>query len=124
MHRIPKLYLDIIAFAGNSYIRVTQFTKKIKGRSSLLAKGELEGVLIAAMFYCLVHIIGYTVKTVRWTGSAYALVGTLVIVIAYPVVKALACVGKGGEDRVLKELCPYGLPEPLDLAEGHGMMGS
>ena len=41
MYRVPKLYFDIIAFAGNSYIRVTQFTKKVQWRSSLLAKGKL-----------------------------------------------------------------------------------
>jgi hypothetical protein len=98
MHRVPKLYLDIIAFAGYSHIRVTQFTKKIQGRSSLLAESELEGVLIATLLYGLVHIVGYPVKTVSRTGSAYALVGTLVVVVACPVVKALACVGKGGED--------------------------
>jgi hypothetical protein len=123
MNRVPKLYLDVIAFAGDSHIRVTQFTKKIQGRSSLLAKGKLKRVLIAALLYCLVNIIGYPVKTVGRTGSAYALVGTLVVVIAYPVVQALAGVSKGGKDSILKELCPYGLPEPLDLAEGHGMVG-
>jgi hypothetical protein len=94
MHGVPKLNLDIIALPGDSYISLSKFTKKIQGRSSLLAKGELERVLIAAMLYCLVHIFGYPVKTVGGTGSAYALVGALVIVIAYPVVKALAGVGK------------------------------
>ena len=123
MNRVPKLYLDITAFAGDSHIRVTQFTKKIKGRSSLLAKGELKRVLIAALLYGLVNIIGYTVKAVCGTGSAYALVGTLVIVIAYPVVQALAGVREGGKDRIIEELRPYGLPEPLDLAESHGMVG-
>ena len=124
MNRVPKLYLYIIALSGDSHIRVTQFTKKIKGRSSLLAKGKLKRVLIAALLYCLANIVGYPVKTVRGTCSAYALVGTLVIVIAYPVVQTLACVGEGGEDRILEELRPYGLPEPLDLAQGHGVMGS
>jgi hypothetical protein len=123
MNRVPKLYLDVIAFAGDSHIRVTQFTKKIQGRSSLLAKGKLKRVLIAALLYCLVNIIGYPVKTVGRTGSAYALVGTLVIVIAYPVVQALAGVSKGSKDRILEELRPYGLPEPLYLAKGHGMVG-
>jgi hypothetical protein len=123
MNRVPKLYFDIIALSGDSHIRVTQFTKKIKGRSSLLPKGKLKRVLIAALFYGLVHIICYPVKAVGWTGSAYALVGTLVIVITYPVIKPLAGVGKGGEDRIIEELRPYGLPEPLDLAESHGMVG-
>jgi hypothetical protein len=48
----------------------------------------------------------------------------LMVVIADPVIETLAGVGKGGKERVLQKFCPDRLPEPLDLAQGHGVMRS
>ena len=90
MYRIPQLHLDILSLTGNPYISVTKFAEKIQGRSGLLAQGKLKCVFRAALTDRFFNIIGYTVKAIRRAGSTYTLMRTLVIVVAYPVVKPLA----------------------------------
>jgi hypothetical protein len=41
------------------------------------------------------------------------------VVVADPVIEALAGVGERSEHRVLQKLGPDRFPEPLDLAQGH-----
>jgi hypothetical protein len=124
MNLVPQLHLDLLAFTGYPNISLTKFTKKIHGRSSLLAQSELKRVLFTSLFDCFLNIIGYTVKTVCRTEPVDPLVGALVVVVADPVVEALAGVGKGGKNSFLQELGPDRLPEPLDLAQGHGVVRS
>lgn len=124
MNLVPQLHLDVLAFTGYPNVSLTKFTKKIHGRSSLLAQGELKGILLAALFYGFFNVIGHTVKTVCRAEPVYPLVGPLVVVIADPVIEPLASIGKGGKSSFLQELCPDRLPEPLDLAQGHGVVGS
>ena len=123
MDLIPQPHLDVLALANNPDIGLTKSTKKIHGRSSLLAHSELKRVLLAALLYGLLNIIGYTEKAVGRTGPADPLVRALVVVVADPVVEALAGVGERGEHRLLQELLPDRFPEPLDLAQGHGVLG-
>jgi len=124
MHRVPQLDLDVLSPASNPDISITQFSQKIQGRPGLLAQSNLKGVLRTTLTNRFFHVTGHSVKSIRRTSAVYALVRTLMIVIADPVIEPLACVRKRSEHRIGKELRPYGLPEPLDLAKGHGMVGS
>jgi hypothetical protein len=49
MHVIPQLHLDILTLASYPNVSLPKFTKKIQRRSSLLAKGELQGVFLTAL---------------------------------------------------------------------------
>jgi len=84
--------------------------------SSLLAKGEAQGILLAALFESFLHVTGDTVEAIGGAGTVYPLVGTLMVVVGDPVGKALTGVGEGGEDGVLEKLFPDGTPETLDFA--------
>jgi hypothetical protein len=94
VHRLAQLHLDIIALAGNPHVGVTEFTKKEQGRSSLLAKSQLESVLLTALPESFIHVIGHSVKTVRRAGPVYPLVRALVVVVTDPVIEPLAGVGE------------------------------
>ena len=98
---IPQPNLDVLALAHNPDIRLTQFTKKIQRRSSLLTQSQLQSVLPAPLLDRLLHVGGNPVKTVRRTGAVNALVRTLMVVVIDPVVETLAGVGKRSEHRIL-----------------------
>ena len=121
---IPQPNLDVLALAQNPDIRLTQFTKKVQRRSSLLAQRQLQSVLPAPLLDRLLHVGNNPVKPIRRTGAVNALVRTLMVVVVDPVVETLAGVGKRSEHRILQKFRPDRLPEPLDLAQGHGMVGS
>ncbi len=89
MHIIPQFDLDLLAFTGYPYIRLAKFTKKVQRRSSLLAECQLQGVFPASLLERFLHIVGHAIEAVRWTKPLYALVGTLVVVIADPVIEPL-----------------------------------
>jgi hypothetical protein len=122
MYIVPQFDLDVLAFAGNPYIRLPKLTKKVQRRSSLLAKGQLQGVFLASLPKRFLHVISHPIETLGRTKPLYTLMGTLVVVIADPVIQPLGGVGKGGEVSLFQKLGPYGFPEPLDLAQGHGVM--
>jgi hypothetical protein len=122
VHIISQFDLDVLAFAGNPYIRLPKLTKKVQRRSSLLAKGQLQGVFPASLPKRFLHVISHPIEPVGRTKSLYTLMGTLVVVIADPVIQPLGGVGKGGEVSLFQKLRPYGFPKPLDLAQGHGVM--
>ena len=89
MHIIPQFDLDVLSFTGYPYIRLTKFTKKVQRRSSLLAKGQLQGVFPASLPERFLHVVGHAIEAVSGTKTVYALVGTLVVVIADPVIEPL-----------------------------------
>jgi hypothetical protein len=123
VHIISQFDLDILPFAGDPHICFTKLTKKVQRRSSLLAKGQLQGVFPASLPERFLHVLCHAIEAVSGTKTVYALVGTLVVVIADPVIEPLGGIGKGGEVGLFQELGPYGFPEPLDLSQGHGVMG-
>jgi hypothetical protein len=86
---ISQFDLDVLAFTGDPYIRLPKLTKKVQRRSSLLAKGQLKGVVLASLLERFLHVIGHPIEAVRRTKPVYALVGTLVVVIADPVIESL-----------------------------------
>ncbi|MCK9502132.1 MAG: hypothetical protein M0Q52_09875 [Lascolabacillus sp.] len=122
MNRIAHLDLNVVTFAGYPDIRLSQFTKKEQGMSSLLSQGEAQRILPAALIDRFLNVAGQPVKPVGRTGSVDALVGTLMVIVGDPVTQALTGIGKGSENGIREELFPYGTPEPLDLAKRHRMM--
>jgi hypothetical protein len=50
--------------------------------------------------------------------------GSLVIVVAYPVIDALTGIGKRCKHRLTQILTPERLPEPLNLTQSHRMVRS
>jgi hypothetical protein len=124
VHIIPQFDLDVLALTGYPYICLAKFTKKVQRRSSLLAKRQLQGVLPASLLERFPHVVGHAIEAVGGTKPFDALMRTLVVVIADPVIKPLRGVGKGSKVSVLQKLGPYGFPEPLDLAQGHGVVRS
>ena len=122
MHIISQFDLDVPSFAGDPYIRLAKLTKKVQRGSSLLAKGQLQGVVPASLPKRFLHVIGHPIEAISRTKPVYALVGTLMVIVTDPVIQPLRGVGKRGEVGVLQKLGPYGFPEPLDLAQGHGVM--
>ena len=122
MDRIAHLNLNIITLAGDTNICLSQFTKQEQGMSSLLSQSQAKRILLAALADRLLNVSGQSVKPVCRTGSVYALVGTLMVIIGDPMAKTLTGIGKGSEYRIREKLFPYGAPKPLDLAERHRMM--
>jgi hypothetical protein len=89
VHIIPQFDLNVFAFSNDPYICLAKFTKKVQRRSSLLAKGQLKGVFPASLPEGFLHIVGHAIEAVGGTKPLYALVGTLVVVIADPVIESL-----------------------------------
>jgi hypothetical protein len=89
VHIIPQFDLDVLPFTGYPYICCAEFTKKVQRRSSLLAKCQLQSVFPASLLERFLHIVGHAIEAVGRTKPLYALVGTLVVVIADPVIEPL-----------------------------------
>ena len=89
MHTIPQFDLDVLPFTGYPYICCAEFTKKVQRRSSLLAKGQLQGVFPASLFEGLLHIVGHSIESVGRAKPLYALMGALVVVVPDPVIQPL-----------------------------------
>jgi hypothetical protein len=89
VHIIAQFDLDVLAFTGDPYIRFAKLTKKVQWRSSLLAKGQLQGVFPASLPERFLHVIGHPIEAISRTKPLYTLVGTLVVVIPDPVIEPL-----------------------------------
>ncbi len=123
MDRVADLHLDVVALAGHPHVGLPQFAKEIQGMSSLLTKGQAQGVLLAALFEGFLHVTSDAVEAIGGAGAVDPLVRTLMVVVGDPVGKTLTGVGEGGKDGVFKELSPDSAPETLDLAQCHRMVG-
>jgi Na+-transporting NADH:ubiquinone oxidoreductase subunit NqrA len=89
VHIFPHFDLDVLAFTGEPYICLAKFTKKVQRRSSLLTKGQLQGVFPASLPERFLHVIGHPIEAVGRTKTVYALVGTLVVIVSDPVIQPL-----------------------------------
>ena len=123
MHGIADLHLDIISLANNTNVGPAHLAQQVKRRMGLLAQSQPQAVLLATLADRLVNVLGHTIEAVRGTRTIDPLVGALVVVITYPVVQSLTGVRKRSEHRFFQELAPDRLPEPLDLSQGHRVMG-
>ena len=124
MDLVAELDLDLLALAGHPHIRAAQLAQKVQRRLRLLAQRQAQGVLAAALGHRLLHVVGHPVEAVRGIRALDALVGALVVVVGHPVVQALGRIREGREDGVVQKFRPDRLPEALDLAQRHRVLGS
>jgi len=96
----------------------------VEGSPRLAAQRHLQQVLLNPRFDGFAQLGLDLEEAVRRTESFDALMGPLVIIVLDPELDAFAGRFEAFELSPGKELLPDGLPEALDLAEGHGMMGS
>ena len=122
VHGIADLHLDIVSLADNAHIRRTELPQQIQRRLGLLAQGQPQAVLLAALLDGRIDVLGHTIKTVRRTRTIDPLVRTLMVVKPHPVIQPLTRIGERSEHRLIQELAPDRLPEPFDLAQRHWMM--
>jgi hypothetical protein len=87
------------------------------------AQGQRFHVLRNAAFADGTHILLERKEAFRRAQSFDALMRTLVVVVLHPVGNAFHRALEGFKTGPLQELRPDGFPEPLDLAERHGMVG-
>jgi hypothetical protein len=97
-------------------------TDHIKRIHRTTPKRKLQHVFRHALFQRLFQVVGDLEKPVGRAQSADALVGALVVVILHPEGGALLGLLEAVELDALQKLVEDRLPEPLDLAKGHGMM--
>jgi hypothetical protein len=120
--RISEFHFNVFSFACNPHIRTAQLAQKIKRWLRLLAQRKPQRVILASLPGGFLDVLGQPVKPVRGAAASDTLMRPLVIVIGNPISQPLACVCKGGKDGFLQKLLPDRLPEPLDLAQRHGML--
>lgn len=94
----------------------------VEGRTRFAAQGHLEQIVLDPRFEGLAQLGLDFEETVRRAQSADALMRPFVVVILDPEFDARAGVLEGIKLRALEKLLPDAGPEPLDLAQGHGMM--
>jgi hypothetical protein len=94
----------------------------VEGGFGFTAQRQFEEVLFDAGLDGLAELGGNFKEAVGRAQAFNALVGPLVVVILDPEANALARRLEALELRAGEELLPDRFPEPLDLAQGHGMM--
>jgi len=122
VYGLADLDLDILALADDANICPTELTQQIQRPLRFPAQGQATAVLMAALLRRLLDVLGHTIEAVSGTRTIDPLVGTLVVVVADPVIQPLTGVGERSEHRLFEELAPHCLPEPLDLAQCHRVM--
>jgi hypothetical protein len=85
-------------------------------------QGQRFHVFRNAAFADATHILLERKEAFRRAQAFDALMGTLVVVVLHPVGNAFHRALKGFKTGPIQELLPDGFPEPLDLAERHGMV--
>jgi hypothetical protein len=86
-------------------------------------EGELQGILLEPLFDCLPQVGCDLEEAVRRAQAPDPLVGPLVVVILDPDGGALERLLEAVKLRPLEELPQQRLPEALDLAKGHRVVG-
>jgi hypothetical protein len=94
----------------------------VEGGFGLAAQSHLQQVVGDAGLDGFAQLTGYFKEAVGWAQTFDALMGPLVIIILDPKADALAGRLEAFELGPREELLPDAGPEPLDLAEGHGVM--
>jgi hypothetical protein len=95
----------------------------VEGTLGLPAEGELQDVLLDATLDHLPQLLHDAEEAVRRAEAVQRLVGPAVVVVLPPEPDPLAGGVEALELGAREELLPDGLPEPLDLAERHGVVG-
>ena len=95
----------------------------VEGALGLPAEGELQDILLDAPLDDLPELLGDTEEAVGRAEPFQGLVGPAVVVVLHPQPDPLAGGLEAVELGAGEELLPDGLPEALDLPEGHGVVG-
>jgi hypothetical protein len=95
----------------------------VEGALGLPAERELEDVLLDAALDDLPELLRDGKEAIRRAEPLQGLVGPAVVVVLHPEPHPLASRVEAVELGALQELLPDRLPEALDLAQGHGVMG-
>ncbi|HZY05834.1 MAG TPA: hypothetical protein VFF02_20275 [Anaeromyxobacteraceae bacterium] len=96
----------------------------VEGTFRLPAQGELEDVLLDAFLDHLPEFFGDAEEAVGGAEALERLVGPAVVVVLHPEPHPLAGGLEALELGADQKLLPDRLPEALDLAQGHGMVGA
>jgi len=96
----------------------------VEGGFGLAAQGHLQQVFVDSRLDGFAQLGGDLKEAVRRTESFDALVRPLVIIIFDPEADSFSRRLETFELGPGKKLLPDGFPEPFDLSQGHGMMGS
>ena len=95
----------------------------VEGTLGFPAERELEDVLLDAFLNHLPELLGDAEEAIGRAEPLQGLVGPAVVVVLHPEPHPLAGGLEALELGPHEELLPDGLPEALDLAEGHGVVG-
>jgi hypothetical protein len=96
----------------------------IEGGAGFAAQSHFQKVILDAGFNRFAQFVLDFEEAVGRTETADALVRPLVVVISDPELDPLAGRIEALELGAGEKLLPDGFPEPLDFAEGHGMLGT
>jgi hypothetical protein len=115
-------HLHLALFGPDDHGLLAHPAHHIEGTLRFASQGKFERVLLNAPFDDLPQFLGDRKEAVGGTQSLQRLVGPLVVVVLHPQTDPLP-----GRLETVKlgshqKLFPDRLPEPLDLAERHGMM--
>ena len=112
-----------LAFFGSDHNRLLAHTADhIKRISGFSPQGKLQGVFLHTLLQRLFQGMGDFEEPVGRTQAADALMGPLVVVIFHPEVDPSGSILVAGELGPLQKLPEDRLPEPLDLAQRHGVV--
>jgi len=95
----------------------------VEGAPGFPAERELQHVLLDTALDHLPQLLRDGKEAIRRAEALQGLVGAAVVVVLHPESDPLAGRLEALELRALQELLPDRLPEALDLAQGHGVMG-
>jgi hypothetical protein len=119
-----KEHPDLSLLGPDHHRLATHAAHHIEGVHRTAPQGELEAVFHDPLFDRLSQLGGDLEKPVGGAKPPDPLVRPLVVVILYPQPRALHRLLKAPKLRPLQELPQQRLPEPLDLAQGHRVMGT
>jgi hypothetical protein len=95
----------------------------VEGRLGTAAQGHFERVFADALLDGLAQLVLDFEEAIRRAQAANALMGALVVVMLDPQADALAGLLEVVELGAAEEFAPDGVPEPLDLAQRHRVVG-
>jgi len=94
----------------------------VEGTARLPSQRQFQHIVLNAALDDLAQLLGNGKEAIGRTQALQGLMGPPVVVVLHPQPNPLAGRLKTVELGAHQELLPDGLPEPLDLAQRHGMM--
>jgi hypothetical protein len=115
---------DLTLFGPDDHRLAAHAADHVKRIHRPAPEGQFQHVLLDAALQGLFQVVGDLEEPVRRTQSADALVGALVVVIVDPKRSPFHRLREAVELGPLEKLPQDRLPEALDLAQRHGMVGT